>query len=566
MSTCDKLTGTLTLGATMSGGLLVAKGDKGDTGDKGDAYIITEADKQEIKEALSGDISELKSDLINLVDDINSDIIGCNLVNLRNIPSAVKSGVSFDVKDNGEIIANGTATSDNAFLRVSKFTVDESGFYTFSGAPNGSNGATYFTYLWNITTNTFISNIYDTYKTIFLEKDNEYVYNVKVEQRYTANNVIFKPMMTKGKEQYTFEPYSEIGDFKSKIYYLNNEISKLDNGIVKLKNDGDILSKIIFFDDFNGDKLSDVWTCEEGIVRNGDQESQYYRIENVSVDNSCLKLTARKESFGGRNFTSGSINSALGFMFGKNTEIEFKFRFENCNDGAWPAIWSFSPISYSDGKVWPETLEFDYFELWRSSDESRDYWTSSVHYLENGEHKEKGAHVGTYNELWHTMKIKWVEDYLYQYLDGVLINTFVANEITPMINEKSISHQLVINFAINSSRVTQNTNDEMAMYVDYVKVTRLSEQSFGFIQLSETDKSVNVGDEFYIYATADLDNPDKTIFWEIADDLVLTHFYKTRDYVALNSLGKFKALKRGTTTITVKDKRGTYAKCVVTVN
>lgn len=57
MSTCDKLTGTLTLGATMSGGLLVAKGDKGD------AYVITDADKQEIKEALSGDINKLKSDL-----------------------------------------------------------------------------------------------------------------------------------------------------------------------------------------------------------------------------------------------------------------------------------------------------------------------------------------------------------------------------------------------------------------------------------------------------------------------------------------------------------------------
>lgn len=60
MSTCDKLTGTLTLGATMSGRLLVAKGDKGD---KGDAYIITEADKQEIKEALSGDIRELNGEL-----------------------------------------------------------------------------------------------------------------------------------------------------------------------------------------------------------------------------------------------------------------------------------------------------------------------------------------------------------------------------------------------------------------------------------------------------------------------------------------------------------------------
>ena len=66
MSTCDKLTGKLTLGATMSGGLLVAKGEKGDKGDKGDAYVITDADKQEIKESLSGDIRELKSDLVDL--------------------------------------------------------------------------------------------------------------------------------------------------------------------------------------------------------------------------------------------------------------------------------------------------------------------------------------------------------------------------------------------------------------------------------------------------------------------------------------------------------------------
>lgn len=47
----------------MSGGLLVAKGDKGD------AYVITEADKQEIKEALSGDINELKGDLVNILND-----------------------------------------------------------------------------------------------------------------------------------------------------------------------------------------------------------------------------------------------------------------------------------------------------------------------------------------------------------------------------------------------------------------------------------------------------------------------------------------------------------------
>ena len=42
---------------------LMLKGEKGEKGGKGDAYIITEADKQEIKESLSGDISELKRDI-----------------------------------------------------------------------------------------------------------------------------------------------------------------------------------------------------------------------------------------------------------------------------------------------------------------------------------------------------------------------------------------------------------------------------------------------------------------------------------------------------------------------
>ena len=58
MSTCDKLTGTLTLGATMSGGLLVAKGDKGDKGDKGEGYSLTEADIAEISGVVAEKISK----------------------------------------------------------------------------------------------------------------------------------------------------------------------------------------------------------------------------------------------------------------------------------------------------------------------------------------------------------------------------------------------------------------------------------------------------------------------------------------------------------------------------
>lgn len=44
----DELKGTITAGVSMSGGLLVAKGDKGDKGDKGEGYSLTESDKADI--------------------------------------------------------------------------------------------------------------------------------------------------------------------------------------------------------------------------------------------------------------------------------------------------------------------------------------------------------------------------------------------------------------------------------------------------------------------------------------------------------------------------------------
>ena len=59
----EELYATLIAEQTVNATIAIAKGDKGD---KGDAYIITEADKQEIKESLSGDISELKSDIAEI--------------------------------------------------------------------------------------------------------------------------------------------------------------------------------------------------------------------------------------------------------------------------------------------------------------------------------------------------------------------------------------------------------------------------------------------------------------------------------------------------------------------
>lgn len=83
----------------------------------------------------------------------------------------------------------------------------------------------------------------------------------------------------------------------------------------------------ILNDDFNGSSLnSSIWSIRTGCVRNIDEEAQHYKnsSQNISVSDSSLKLTARKETtldwiypktgnpvWGTRNYTSGEIYTSI---------------------------------------------------------------------------------------------------------------------------------------------------------------------------------------------------------------------------------------------------------------
>ena len=63
-------------------------------------------------------------------------------------------------------------------------------------------------------------------------------------------------------------------------------------------------------DEFNGTSLdTKAWNVEVNGNGGGNGELQYYRNENVSVGNApsgegCLIITSKKESYGGKQFTS----------------------------------------------------------------------------------------------------------------------------------------------------------------------------------------------------------------------------------------------------------------------
>lgn len=115
----DELKGTITAEVSMSGGLLVAKGEKGEKGDKGDAYIITEADKQEIKEALSGDIRELKGDLAN------------------KLPKSPTEWESWTADE--QAVARERMNAQDSYKHIATITIDEDGVYNV-GIDRDENG------------------------------------------------------------------------------------------------------------------------------------------------------------------------------------------------------------------------------------------------------------------------------------------------------------------------------------------------------------------------------------------------------------------------------------------
>ena len=67
---------------------------------------------------------------------------------------------------------------------------------------------------------------------------------------------------------------------------------------------------LVWSDEFDGATLNQAnWSHETGNGQNGwgNNELQFYRPQNTSIQNGHLVISAKKEAFGGREFTSSRI-------------------------------------------------------------------------------------------------------------------------------------------------------------------------------------------------------------------------------------------------------------------
>lgn len=261
--------------------------------------------------------------------------------------------------------------------------------------------------------------------------------------------------------------------------------------------------KMVWSDEFNGTSLdTKVWNIEENGNGGGNQELQYYRKENVAVANGNLVLTARRENYNNKQFTSGRINS-LDKAYFKHGIIQARIKFPKTANGVWPAYWM---MGNDYGKLgWPRCGEIDIVETGnaegiKNGTQTRHFgatlhWGTSA----GANHKQYGTNYlapennPLQNDEYHIITTEWDGQFLSMYYDLKDFTVAAKNKarfysatIPASTNSADIGHYFqkpfffIFNLAVggnytgiyNAGGITAlpNAGDEAKMFVDWVRV------------------------------------------------------------------------------------------------
>lgn len=195
--------------------------------------------------------------------------------------------------------------------------------------------------------------------------------------------------------------------------------------------------ELVWADEFEGTTLNTAnWECmlgtgstppfDYGLWGWGNGEFQYYtaRPQNVLVQDGCLFLTARREAYAGKQYTSGRVRSAgrQEFMYGR---LEARLKVPT-GGGMWPAFWMM-PTGETYGRPyldWAAHGEIDIIEAKNNTD--RIYGT--LHYGDT--YPNNVISGGTFNpgginfsDDFHVYTLEWTPTRMRWYADGVLYHT-----------------------------------------------------------------------------------------------------------------------------------------------
>lgn len=231
---------------------------------------------------------------------------------------------------------------------------------------------------------------------------------------------------------------------------------------------------LVWQDEFGGTALSGDWTHEIGTGSNGwgNNELQYYREENTEVRDGYLIITAKEESFGGRDYTSSRIITAGNqtFQYGR---IDIRAALPK-GQGIWPALWMLGSNFSTVG--WAKCGEIDIMEMIGGSATGRDNTVhGTIHWDNGGSNVNYGDSYtlssGIFADEFHVFSIVWDATSITWYVDDVKFNEV---DTTPAdLSEFQNDFFFIFNVAVGGNwpgSPDASTVFPQKMIVDYVRV------------------------------------------------------------------------------------------------
>lgn len=226
----------------------------------------------------------------------------------------------------------------------------------------------------------------------------------------------------------------------------------------------------VWADEFNG-SIGPDWVFETGRGSGGwgNNELQYYRRENASVQNGALVITAKREDFGGANYTSVRMKTQgkKSWKFGR---IEARIAMPSFQ-GVWPAFWMLGDNISSVG--WPNCGEIDIMEHVNTGGEI----VGTIHWSDqNGGYANYGGRTNTNITAYHVYAVEWNTSSIKWFVDGVQYHEVnIANGVNGT-SEFQNNFFILLNMAIGGNWPGFSVNNSALpanMYVDYVRVFQL---------------------------------------------------------------------------------------------
>ena len=230
---------------------------------------------------------------------------------------------------------------------------------------------------------------------------------------------------------------------------------------------------LVWRDEFDGTSLSADWTHEIGTGSGGwgNNELQYYREQNTSVQDGYLVITAKKESFGGQEYTSSRIitSGKRNFKYGR---IDIRAALPK-GQGIWPALWMLGSNFNTVG--WPKCGEIDIMEMVGGDASGRNNTVhGTVHWDANGYATYTDSYTlnsGIFADEFHVFSIVWDDKSITWYVDDVQYNVI---DITPAdLDEFQKDFFFIFNVAVGGNwpgSPDATTVFPQRMIVDYVRV------------------------------------------------------------------------------------------------